>query len=355
MKIGIITINSENMGNRLQNYALQKVLENKGAEVRTLNNPYCGREVRTLKHTAKMCLTERTLPWIYSRRRQRFYAFNDRFIHTDPRVLKPNQVPAGIADEYDFFICGSDQVWNPYFSFITSNEFLRFARPEQRIAYAASIGVSKMDDATADRFKKLISNFKAVSVRESAGASLIHSLTGADVPVIVDPTMMLDANEWLRLASRPAQMPSHGYILTYFLGNKTERTKELERKISEEKGYEVVNLLDVHDPRYYFTDPSEFVYLVAHSNLVLTDSFHASVFSVLMGTSFAVQGRVDKNGAADMGSRIESLLGMLDLKSHYLNADFQTKVLSEIDYSHAYEVLKKERQKADHFLERALK
>ena len=81
-----------------------------------------------------------------------------------------------ISSEYDYFITGSDQVWNPYFN-CTEDEFLTFAPKQKRISYAASIGVSEIPDDKKDQFKKWLNGMNYISVREQAGADIVYELT----------------------------------------------------------------------------------------------------------------------------------------------------------------------------------
>jgi hypothetical protein len=353
MKIGIITINSQNMGNRLQNYAVQQVLQKLGHQVETLNNSYCGREVTTLKHTLKICVTGRTFPGLFEKRREGFKHFNDNYINMNERLWSPDKAPSGIEDEFDYFICGSDQIWNPHFDFITGNEFLEFARPEQKIAFAASIGVDEIPKLEEERFRKRLHDFKAISVREKSGAHLISKILGREVPVLMDPTLMLSREEWLKFAKEPKELPVRKYLLTYFLGQKSNDTLDFIQKTAKANNLEIVNLWDIKQKRYFLTNPSEFLFYIANCEMMLTDSFHGVIFSIIMGVSFSVFWRKDK--AKNMSTRLETLLGTLKLENHFNTSKTIDESLFMQDYSEAYEIIQLEKKRSNEYLMKVLR
>lgn len=348
MKVGIVTINSQNMGNRLQNYAVQEFLKKLGMQVETINNAYCGREVTTFKHTLKICVLGRALPSLFRKRREGFYRFNEKHIKMAPGEWEFNKAPAGIAESYDYFVCGSDQIWNPYFDFISDNEYLSFARPEQKIAYSASFGISEMNKEQLSRLKEKISDFKAISVREDAGAELVKKACGREAEVLLDPTMMLTKEQWLSIAEKPAFLPDKKYILTYFLGNKLPETVQRLQEIAKKNDWEIINLWDIKYKKYFLATPEEFIYLIANCELMCTDSFHGSVFSILTGVPFIVQTRKDKEKS--MNSRLETLLGKLGLTSRLMRDGMSEEEIFRIDYTEAYSIIEKERSRTESFL-----
>ncbi len=353
MKAAIVTINSQNMGNRLQNYAVQETLKRLGMEVETINNAYCGREVTTIKHTLKICVLGRALPSLFRKRREGFYRFNQKHIQMAVGEWTYNKAPEGISDRYDFFVCGSDQVWNPFFDFISENEYLSFARPEQKIAYAASFGISDMQEEQLKKLGERIHDFKAISVREDAGADLVKNACGREATVLLDPTMMISKEEWLSIAERPAFMHKKKYILTYFLGQKLPKTAERLNNLAKENDWEIIDLWDIKRKKYFLATPEEFIYLIANCELMCTDSFHGSVFSVLTEVPFIVQTR--KDSAKNMNSRLETLLNKLGLTNRLMKSDMSNDEIFDVDYTKAQEVICEERKKTEEFLKNALK
>ncbi len=353
MKVGIVTINSQNMGNRLQNYAVQESLKKLGFQVETINNAYCGREVTTFKHTLKICVLGRTLPFLFRKRREGFYRFNQKHIQMAEGEWEYNKAPSGVCDRFDYFVCGSDQVWNPSFDFISDNEYLTFARPEQKIAYAASFGVSEMSKEQLKNLGEKIGDYRAISVREDAGAELVKKASGKDAKVLLDPTMMLSKEDWLSIAEKPKFMPEKKYILTYFLGQKLSETKQKLMELARENDYKIIDLWDINKKKYFLTTPEEFVYLIANCSLMCTDSFHGSVFSILTGVPFLVQTR--KDNAKNMNSRLETLLDKMQLTSRLMKADMTERDIFEIDYTRTYEIISEERKRTEEFFYEAFR
>ena len=123
-----------------------------------------------------------------------------------------------IADEYDFFVVSSDQVWNSGYNL--PYELLDFVPREKKISYAASIGTTAIPDEKKKSFKRGISDFNYLSVREESAIKVIKDLTGRDSILLIDPVLLLTADEWPTVAQKPTwfkERYSRGYVLTYHL------------------------------------------------------------------------------------------------------------------------------------------
>ena len=349
-KIGIITISdNNNYGNRLQNYALQKFLE-RYCYVDTLWN--------NKDYSLKYIIKEKIKIFMDKRKMSRFYKFKKftkKIIHSK-FILHQSKKIKKIEKYYDYMITGSDQVWNPYFNFMSDIELLSFVSSKKRISYAASFGVDRIDEFAEKKVKEYISNYKSISVREDRGKEIIEELTGRkDVQVLVDPTMLLTAEEWDKVSNRPKQLDKikeEKYILNYFLGELSESRKNEIERIAKENNCHIINILDKNDP-FYISGPSEFLYLEKHAFLICTDSFHSSVFAILYDRPFIIFDREQK-GVESMNSRIDTLISKFKLKNRKYNGKCITKENLEHDYTEAYEILEKEREKSKAFLEKAL-
>lgn len=350
-KIGIITINdNNNYGNRLQNYAVQTYLKKLGFDVETLKNkePYNEKKkyvFRVIKNVIKG--NKR----IKDERLKRFEDFNKN-IKFSRRTITAF---SNIKDKYDFFVVGSDQVWNSNIGRLRDVDLLGFARDEQKIAFSASFGVSEISSKDKEKVEKEISKFKAISVREKVGENIIKKLTNrTDVEVLIDPTMLLNPEEWDIVAKRPKQidlLKNKKYILNYFLGELSEnRKKEIER-VAKENNCDIINILDKKSP-FYQTGPSEFLYLEKNAFLICTDSFHSSVFAILYNNPFIVFSR-EGNGC-EMNSRIETLLNKFKLENRMFNDNKIDIENLQLDYNNSYKILEKERIKSKKYLMKAL-
>lgn len=348
--IGIITINdNNNYGNRLQNYATQEFVKKINVEATTIrNNPTLNTKNKFYLRIAKY-IKEKILKKSNdkSERYNKFSEFNKNIIFSKKNVTPYSK----IKNTYDYFIVGSDQVWNPNFSRLRDVDLLTFANDNQKISFAASFGISELPESYDKKVKEELLKFQAISVREDAGKKIVENLTGrTDIEVLIDPTMLLTAEEWDKVSKRPKQLKTDKYILNYFLGELSEdRKKEIE-KIAKENNCEIINILDKKSP-FYQTGPSEFLYLEKNAFLICTDSFHSSVFAILYNRPFIVFNREDKN--VSMNSRIETLIRKFNLE----NREFTGKITKENlnhDYTKAYEILEKEREKSMRFLKKAL-
>lgn len=258
-----------------------------------------------------------------------------------------------VADEYDYFVAGSDQVWNPYFADL-EKLFIKFAPGEKRIAYAASISCPEIPQDKLQAFIDGVRGMKAISVREQAGADLIQQLTGRRVQVVADPTMLVTAEDWRSIARKPSWLKGDEQLLvTYFLGKRPDSVIE---SIARENGLQIVNMLDERVFEHYAIAPEEWLWLIDHARFMYTDSFHGTVFSILFRTPFVVTERVDAGCASKMTSRIDTLLAKFDLSDRRGTNANGYMIASPLDmhYGDVDKVLAEEKQKAKTYLCHAL-
>lgn len=348
MRVGIITIiDNNNLGNRLQNYALEKILENNNIDCITISNePFSNTKDKFILRIIKN-LKFRDTYSKFEGRKNSFKEFNNNIIFSKKRIT-----PFSKLKDFDYFISGSDQVWNPTFGRLREVDLLEFTEPKKRISFAASFGISSLPEQYNEKLKNALKDYKAISVREDAGKKIIEDVVGRkDVQVLVDPTMLLTAEEWDKVAKKPEQLKTDKYILNYFLGELSEKRKAEIDRIAKENDCEVINILDKNSP-FYCTGPSEFLYLEKHAFLVCTDSFHSSVFAILYNRPFIVFGREDNT--ISMNSRIETLINKFNLKNREYNGQEITKENLNHDYTEAYKILNEERKKSMTFLMNAL-
>ena len=340
-KIGIYTLNgNNNYGNRLQNYALKNYLENSfKCDVNTIWYP-------SRKELIKEFFKRKDILSIENIRFNNFYKFSHNFLKIKYYFSED------LANKYDRFIVGSDQVWNYNFCGFNSAMFLEFGNVNKNISYAASFGVDKIPEELNETYKNGLNNIKYISVREDRGKEIVKELTGrTDVEVLVDPTMLLTAEEWDKVSKKPKQLKTDKYILNYFLGELSEsRKKEIDR-IAKENGCEVINILDKNSP-FYQTGPSEFLYLEKNAFLICTDSFHSCVFAILYNRPFIVFDREQKD-LVSMNSRIDTLLSKFKLEDRRYKGKIEKEGLLH-NYNEAYKILENEREKSNKFLKKAL-
>lgn len=328
MKIGIVTITElDNFGNRLQNYALQSYLQSYDIQVETIPNYIIYKNRKNYLYKAKKivkgvlkALIKRNINLISELYKQRRFEKFDRHYFTFSKEYSTiDYISPKLNAMYDYFIAGSDQIWNPYFTFNFDFNFLQFADINKRIAYAASFGVSELPEKDKECFKKYLDGMKCISVREFAGQKIVKELTGKDIPVVLDPTLLLTKEQWLKIEKKPKWIKQQKYILTYYLGDVAPRDTLFNRIKIDYPEFKNMQIIDIHDTnkiRAFSITPDEFIWLIHNASLMITDSFHGTVFSVIMNTPFITQNRVDNY--VQMNSRIESLYQLLKIDSNEL-------------------------------------
>ena len=351
-KIGIITINDfNNYGNRLQCYAVQHYLENMGYIVENIYNEYNRdsfivssgkkiiRNMRNFKQRKRIAI-----------RKQNFHEFN-KYIKFSKESIINGQIDKDLNEKYDFFITGSDQVWNPSDSGRSEIDFLNFASEEKRISFSASMGVERLPDDAIEKYKQYLNHFKSISVREEAAKKIVEDLTNRkDVEVLVDPTMLLTIEEWEEVSQKPSVNYSSKYILTYFLGGGKER-EEVIKRIAKKYSCEIIDIYDKNSI-FYSCGPQHFLNLEKNAFLICTDSFHSAVFSFLFNRPFIVFNR--ENAKMDMNSRMDTFLSKFGLQQNRYIIDRNLDEYLNLDYSKGYKILEQEKEKARQFLVRAL-
>lgn len=352
---------NSNFGNKLQNYAVQEILKKEGLNTVNIVNVPCLNNNK-VNHTEVIKLyikgwfryilkgdkiKDCVDPKDPKERKKNFLEFNKK-IANSKHFFSFSRLQE--FDKYDYYFVGSDQIWNPIYGGLSDLDLLTFTQ-KKKIAISASFGIEEIPLDYKGRVEQYISKFDAISVREEAAKSIIERITNRqDVEVLIDPTMMLQKEEWDRIVKKPREMLPDKYIVCYFLGTETKEYISAIHKIAAEKDCEIIDLSNL-ESEFYCCGPSEFVYLIKTAEFVCTDSFHASVFSILYNRPFLV---FDRNGKhTGMGSRINTLLKTFHLEKLHYTGNFQD-VKFEYDFSITNQSLKKEREKAYRFIHHAL-
>lgn len=364
-RVGIVTIEDyENYGNRLQNYAMYKLLEGYGW------NPvnmvfYIRSEIIEISNSPVKRWIKRVLPlsffyWkkrhvIFRERRTRnFWDFTRKTMGRPLRIFADQyrDISGKIKEEFACFIAGSDQIWNYDFEG-KEYHFLTFAPQEKRIAFAASIGQSELPEEVKARYAPMLKEMKYISVREETAALLVKEMTGREVDVMPDPTLLLEREQWEKLSQKPNVSLPERYILAFFLGNLPGNAI---RNFADKKRLPVIYLYHRDYPELYELGPAEFLYVMTHASYVLTDSFHGAVFSILFERQFFVFRRKEA-GVKDMFSRLETLLqnfGLEEREQPWEGVKETSDILQK-EWEQARRKLEQERSRADKVLGRLLK
>lgn len=344
-KVAILTITNSgmNFGNRLQNYALQEALKRENLDVYTIRSAksICGSlflsEVRrALKDLVKN-----------SEKCRLYKEFEQKYIRYDPVVRYENINESSFSNKYDAFISGSDQIWNPYFHFNSDFEFAAFAPQKKRLSYAASIGVTELDENKKRWLCNNLLGMRRISVREHESAKIVAELTGQIPPCHIDPTMLIDIEDYYKLEKKPKMDIPKRYLFSYFLGYVSGEYMRLIREIAETLGLEIVKFTE--DPRdmMYDIGPQNFLYLLHNADFICTDSLHGSIFSVLYKKQFAIFTRQDQE--VSMNSRIQTFIRIFGLEDRLVE-NLKKNYLKNIDYDSVNARLAVEREKASSYL-----
>lgn len=345
-KVGIITIhNSPNYGACLQSYALYKYIVNQGLECELIDlkrpihkgyvespdfKPYYIHKLsiwEKAKGVARRILKPQSVSK-ESTNPKRIAKFDD--FNKEIKLSTPYYSIDSLYENpplYDVYISGSDQLWNPEQPFPIEPYFLTFVknRKAKKISYASSIGISSLESRQIEDFTRWLSSYDAISVREPDAAKILQPHLKQKIEIVADPTFLLDIDEWRLLAH---DYKERGYILCFMLGFQPPLLNEVLR-ISNSTGKKLVVIGQrgvPKDKRYTLIDdagPKEFLGLIKCADCVFTDSFHGTVFSILLGVKnfFSYVARSNRRA-----SRLETLLSSFGYLDRIIRNDDFSKV-----------------------------
>lgn len=345
MRIGILTFTGgTNLGQRLQNYALQQVLSGYGHEVYTIvqGTPYNETKYRIKTALQRMGSQEGAKA---RRREKKFNAFNRRCIRFYPEKMPFYGDNSAFAKAFDAFVVGSDQVWSPLSPDVGENFFLPFAAREQRLTYAPSLSVEEIPKEKQALYRRRLEGFDRISIREDRGAQLIEALTGQHAEVVLDPTLLLDTGQWNAVRRSYDGKPEGKYALAVFLGG---TPSEQLGDVCLQTGLPLFSV-GVNTP----AAPDEILDAIASAELVLTDSYHITAFAVQYRRPFI---NFSRSGTSiNMNSRFQTLYRMLDIKGREWQAlRSHPEAMTAMDYSAVYCALDEQRVRSRAFLEESL-
>lgn len=251
----------------------------------------------------------------------------------------------------DFFSVGSDQIWNPNYGRLSRFDLLVDA-PQDSIVFsvAASFGVADIDTKQYEKVKRALFNFEAISVREKAAVELLHKICSEKKCVqLLDPTFMIKAKEWCKYEKRPKDLPDR-YLAVYILGWCSQKRKENIIKLAQKLNNKIIWLADINYSKEYVYGPAEFLYVIRNADLVLTDSYHATVFSIIFNVPFYNMMREGGTLKENMNSRILTLLETFKLSNRVILENDLLVDDSTIDWEAISDILLYEQKRFRNFL-----
>lgn len=369
MRIAILTQPLRyNFGGILQNYALQTVLKRMGHEVVTIDpNQYIKTTWKTPLHVLKRFIINHLIMrrnidpiWEYRKNDElrKLESNTGKFIKKHIKVVKYYIINEIDIASFDAFVVGSDQVWRPrYNKDRLSNMFLDFTQGTnmKRVAYAASFGTEEWEFTEEDtkRCKQLLERFDGISVREDSGVELCHKYFNREAIHVLDPTMLLTKEEYMKLFASNMKQRGGKKMFYYILDEEKSKFDYIEEEAIK-MGLDTftvnacVNMNSDKDINQRIQPPVEdWLKAFQDAEYVITDSFHGTVFSILFNKPFTVILNEIRGSA-----RINSLLKMFHLEERLYNNC--TKEYSNIDWDEVNKILYTKRHEAYEFLSKYL-
>ena len=347
-QIGLLTWHYyKNVGSNLQAYAIQTAIESLGYSCAFLNyrgehkdNPFKALVRGSVSTVCKVI--PKVVPEIY---RAESYRFQETWFKMTKPIYGKENIKELIPN-FDLFLCGSDQIWAPNVlndAYLFS--FLDESKP--RCSYAASIGLNRIPNKLDPIYKKYLSRFNYITVREQQGCDLLKQKYGIRSECVLDPSFLVPSEKWKEISKGP--MMKDKYIFCYFLGTNPEH-REWVKKLSRLSKFRVICLTDDRSERvpewecHYRIGPEKFLWYLSHSEFVLTDSFHGIALSINMQKPFYAVERFTNADEINQNSRIYNILRLLGLQDQLLSAS--PNELPSIDYKDVAALLTGEREKS---------
>ena len=365
-KVGILTWHYYlNFGSALQAYALKKTISDSGfkAEIINYRNPKygkpsaltdCARLLMSYAFSKKGFMLGRRVTYPFLR-------FHKDFLRMGKYIMDVGELQKKVS-HYEAVVCGSDQIWAP--SVFNSTYFLDFVNGNtKKVSYAASIGLNDIPQELQGKYTSLLSDFNAISVRESKGKELLGEKCNIEASVVLDPTLLVDVEHWHTLERKPTDICfdfSKPYLLCYFLKADNEYRESVERYAKENKLNIIGYSLNPDDNGWMLNEkdyigPREFLWMVRNAHSVITDSYHGTIFCLLNHKKFITLERFSNDDAICQNSRIYQLVEYFGIGDNIVNVVKDTKLqIKPVDYRAFEKNLFSLRVKSKDFLKAAL-
>lgn len=373
MRIGIITFHASlNCGSMLQAFALQTMLQERyHADVDIIDFSSRGQRqmysfIDTKPRPRILKRNIALLPYYkeYKKYKHDFEVFKNTYFNLTTKSYKKTKELNTLRDKYDLLVAGGDQVWNVRCRDFDNVYFLDFQTKARKISYSPSLGAVNIINyaKTPELYRKLLDDFSHLSVREPNGQKWLEELTGRQVEIVADPTMLFDKNEWKEQIGLYDINSKFIFYYAFDYGNK--QINEALKKVADELGVEVYvierkawnvcHLKEYGFKVFEYADPKAFLTMINSADYVVTDSFHGTVFSCLFNKQFV---NCRHNIAQDKDDdRSTSLLESLGLSDRFIfGEEMKSEDLTrKIDYSVVNSRISDLREKGLKYLDKAV-
>lgn len=345
-KIAIMTwLYNGNYGTVLQAYALHTFVKNAGYDVENINYK------SSLKTKLKNWIVNKNSPALFvgkfkekfsktdsvanEKRNENFSDFLKSNIKLTELASSPDEL-LKFGNNYDAFICGSDQIWSPYL--MNPPYFLSFVPDKKpKIAYAPSFGVTSTSAKKEKMICDFVKRFDYVSIREKQGSDFLKRITGRDYPVMVDPTMLLERKDWEKCIGD--RIEKEKYIFCYMLTYNQKYVNAVKEYADKNKLKVILIKKDIGFENTGFTivedaGPQQWLNYIKYAENVFTDSFHGAIFSIIYHKELVLFKRFSDKSGASQNSRIYTLTEMLSIKDRIVDEASLDKIgnMSAVDF-----------------------
>jgi len=376
-RIGLITYFSANYGSELQCYATKAFLKSQGYECDVIFEQEFGwsKILKKLYNISKIVFYSILYPGFWKNRKQ--ITVSDKFNSTSlmkdscfalswfsESVLQPKGVEYRLlkqkrfCDQYQAFIAGSDQIWSGGY-IVPKIMFLEFSEDDKKIALCPSFGTETIKNFNIKHFRKAISKFSHLSVREESGYKIIYNLTGKEATRISDPVMLLSATEWEAFSDKGVKLEKN-YIFAHFLGKPTSTAINFMNYLSDTFGIPVLCFANAYHEYEQLKDcislggsPYDYVSLIKDAAFICTDSFHTSHFSIIFNKRFTTFER-NYGHANCQSTRISNLFSIYKCEERFIINDICDFDKINLSYPNFDSIRKNETENIKQYLLKSL-
>jgi hypothetical protein len=366
MKISLITMHRVlNYGSVLQTYALNKVLQSKGFEIEVLD--YIPDRLK-LWNTIKLPLKNKKIilkPFflIYQilvniPKWKMYNSFLKQHVKLSGRKYYSVKDVTDHLPVADVYMTGSDQVWNSTFdNFVDPAFFLAYApRSKKRVAYAASFGREELEKVELNEISNYIHLYNSISVREKSALTILKDIGRIDVLQVLDPTLLLNKEEWSKAFIQKNKLVEDKYLLIYLIRGDEKKIFSIAQEIAKKKSLKVyllhngLKFTKDCDKAFRNQTPEDYISLFMNADYIVASSFHGTAFAINFNKQFV---SVLPN---NFKTRVESILSLTGLNTRMILNNFDIDMaLTKIDYSNVNAILETERIKSLNYLDVSLR
>lgn len=372
-KIGLITLFEENYGSILQCYSTKTFVESLGYECDVLSfneapRNFIEKLAKYIKKILKILRYPSFLRYIVNEKRKKTHSslslgtrkrmedFISQTFHPQ-KVTEKDLKKSDWINQYDFFIAGSDQIWSPKKD-IYPFRFLSFAPIEKRITLSVSFGISDVPEYNKKQIRKLLQNYKSISVREETGIKIVEKYSSAKAIRTADPTIIYTKKNWEDFSN--GLSIDSDYILVHFLDTPNKIALKSINELTTRLGINVIAVgynyeifRKLKNFKFMDASPKEYIALISQAKYILTDSFHTSIFSINLTKEFFVFAR--QYSLIPQSSRIIDLLHRFNLSNRFITSiNDLNRALQEKNTDDVQKTIQNERDALREYLKNAL-